>query len=137
MSTYPYSIARSAGTDTTTNENNALLASILATDSMDEISTAEDFAAVERYIRNQGRVDGAGRTTCGVMFWVYPTGMRGPYHVGSLEQDPEEGDEQGGEVKTHGMLVTVERGAALSDALATIKLEHRLSGISHVHIKKA
>lgn len=133
MSSYPYSVADSLRSNNLTDENNPLLASLLATDSLDEISTAENFGAVERYIRNQGRLDSAGRTTSGLMFWVYPTGMRGPYHIGSLGQD----EEERGEVTTHGLLVTVERGAALSDAVATIRLEFRMSGISHVHIKKA
>ncbi|KAH9475279.1 hypothetical protein JR316_0012390 [Psilocybe cubensis] len=137
MSSYPYSVARSYDSGSFTDENNPLIASLLATDAFDEISTAEDFGAVERYIRNQGRVDSAGRTTIGLVFWVYPTGMRGPYHIGSLEDHGDHQEEGSGRVSTHGLLVTVERGAALGDAVTTIRVECRTSGISHVHIKKA
>lgn len=120
MSEYPYSTARSAQPS---SESDALLASILAASTLDEISNADDFASVEDYIRNQGRVDGSGKTTWGLMFWLYPTGMRGPFHESREE-----------EIELHGTLITIERGASLTDAVAKAREGLRLRGIGHLHI---
>jgi len=121
MAVYPYTIARS-----TRSDSDALLASILAAGSLDELSNAEDFSAVEGYIRNTGRVDSSSKTTIGLLFWVYPTGLHGPYH-----------ETQEAEIEQHGTLVTVESGASSTDALAKIKRGFNLSGIGHVHVAKS
>jgi len=86
----PFTGARSTGTN-----SQALLCALLATSSIDEISNAEDFAAVGRYITSKGAVGATGRTTVGLMFWLYPTGLHGPHHVSSE-----------GVVEQHGVLIT-------------------------------
>ena len=120
---YPYTVAR---TTESSPETDALLAAILATDHLDEISNAEDFAAVERYISGHGRADGSGKTTVGLAFWLYPTGLYGPYHESREE-----------EIELHGTLVTVERGADVAQAVAKTREGLRLRGIGHLHIAKA
>ncbi|KAF8907049.1 hypothetical protein CPB84DRAFT_344836 [Gymnopilus junonius] len=119
---YPYSAARTVQSST---ETDALLASILAASTLDEISNIEDFVSVENYIRGHGRVNGSGKTTQGLMFWLYPTGMRGPFHESREE-----------EIELHGTLVTIEAGVLLTDAMAKAREGLRLRGIGHLHIAK-
>ena len=99
---WPLSVARSTGA-----ENNDLLHALLAASTFDEISNADDFTAVEGYIQNQGRVDDSGKTTVGLVFWVYPTGLHGPYH--------ETEDRQ---IKQHGVLLTVEPGVSVAEVVS-------------------
>jgi len=124
---YPYSVARTTG-----SVSAPLLAAILATTKLDEISDIEDFTGVERYIRHQGHVDAAGETTTGVMFWLYPTGLHGPYHtVDSDEAAPGDG---GGRVELHGTLITIESGVLLREAMERARGALRRDEIGHLHI---
>jgi hypothetical protein len=121
---YPFTIAQSAEEST---NSSVLLASILAAGSLDELSNSESFAAVETYIRREGHVDSqTGELQSGVMFWLYPTGLHGPYH-----------ETREGEIAHHGTLITIERRASFDDALAKVKNGVRLSGIGHLHIAAA
>jgi hypothetical protein len=88
---------------------------------LDEISTAE--GQIEGYIRNRGHVDGVGRVQSGLVFWVYPTGGKGPY---------EETDN--GEILKHGLLLTIERGVLLDDAVRRAESALPAEGISHLHL---
>ncbi|EGN97404.1 hypothetical protein SERLA73DRAFT_161454 [Serpula lacrymans var. lacrymans S7.3] len=115
---WPFSAAQTTGT-----ANQELLCSLLTVGDLDEISNSDDFEAVERYITNRGRVDASGKTTCGVMFWLYPTGLYGPYH------DTEEGG-----IEQHGTLITMESGIAVAEAMQRIRTAFRTSGIGHEHI---
>src|SRR5258708_26994924 len=72
---WPLSVAR-----TTWTECSGLLQSLLATSAFDEISNADDYASVQRYVKSQGRAGNSGKTTLGLVFWIYPTGLYGPYH---------------------------------------------------------
>lgn len=72
LAEWPFTGARSTGTN-----SQGLLWALLATSSIDEISNAEDFAAVRRYITSKGVVGATGRTTVGLVFWLYPTGLHG------------------------------------------------------------
>ncbi|TFY76547.1 hypothetical protein EWM64_g7464 [Hericium alpestre] len=114
---WPFTTARSTGT-----EHQDLLAALLTADTLDEISNADDYDAVARYIRSQGRVDVTGKIICGLAFWLYPTGLYGPYH-----------EVQGG-IHKYGTLITVEPGALLDDAMARIKSALRQDGIAHEHV---
>src|SRR3984957_496469 len=117
---WPHTSATSVGA----SEGNAdsLICAILAAERLDEISTAED--SIERYLRYQGSVDEqTGRLQSGVIFWVYPTGGKGPYEC--LED---------GTVLKHGLLLTVERGASLREAVKRAELALPVSGIAHEHV---
>jgi hypothetical protein len=116
---WPYAAASSVGASSGNAET--LLNAILAAGRLDEISNAED--AIEEYIRATGHVDGAGRLQTGVIFWVYPTGAKGPY---------EETDS--GEILKHGSLLTIERGAWLEDAVHRAELAVLATGIAHEHV---
>jgi len=121
---YPFTVAQSV--DESTNSS-VLLASILAAGSLDEISNADNFAAVETYIRRQGHVDAqTGKLQSGLVFWLYPTGLHGPYHA-----------TQEGDIAHHGTLITIERGALFDDALARARDGVTLRGIKHLHIVAA
>lgn len=115
---WPFDAARSTGTTC-----KPLLAALLASNEKDEISTSSDFADVEEYIRNQNDVDAEDRTTNASMFWVYPTGYWGPYRE----------TEEGG-VKQHGLLVTLERGAKVMEAVKAIRAALPEEGTAHVHV---
>lgn len=97
----PFSLARSTG-----GESQSLLSALLVAGKLDEISNAEDYAAVERYVKSAGKADETGKTTSGVAFWLYPTGLHGPYHVGD-----------DGAVQQHGILVTAEPGVVVGDVV--------------------
>ena len=118
---WPYTAASSVGASSGNAET--LLNAILAAGRLDEISNAED--AIEEYIRATGHVDGAGRLQTGVTFWVYPTGGKGPYE-----------ETESGEILKHGLLLTVERGALLEDAVhrAESVLLATGPGIAHEHV---
>jgi hypothetical protein len=121
---YPFTIAQSAEGST---NSSVLLAAILAAGSLDELSNIENFAGVETYIRREGHVDSqTGKLQSGVMFWLYPTGLHGPYH-----------ETQEGEIAHHGTLITIELGASFDDVFAKVKNGLRLSGIGHLHIAAA
>ncbi|KAF5345535.1 hypothetical protein D9758_011995 [Tetrapyrgos nigripes] len=102
---WPSYVTRSTG-----QESQTLLYALLATQKFDEISNAEDFSAVQRHIIAQGKASadesGILRTRFGVVFWVYPTGLYGPF------RNTEEG-----EIKEHGLLLTVEPGASVEEAV--------------------
>ena len=116
---WPFDTARSTGTTC-----KPLLAALLASSVMDEISTSSDFADVEQYIRGQHAVtDAEDRTAGALMFWVYPTGYWGPYRE----------TEEGG-VKQHGLLVTIERGARVMKAVQAIRAALPKEGTAHVHV---
>jgi hypothetical protein len=121
---YPFSLARATGA-----ANPALLAAILSTGHLDEISAGsrETDAGIESYIRNRGFVHLNGdtnRTRCGVMFWLYPTGQHGPYRR-----------DDNGEIHQHGTLITIEPGADLNEAVQQTRQALRRSGTAHVHIR--
>jgi hypothetical protein len=121
---YPFTIAQSAEVST---NSSVLLAAILAAGSLDELSNIENFAGVETYIRREGHVDSqTGKLQSGIMFWLYPTGLHGPYH-----------ETQGGEIAHHGTLITIELGASFDDVFTKVKNGLRLSGIGHLHIAAA
>jgi len=121
---YPFTIAQSVEGST---NSSILLASILAAGSLDELSNSENFTAVETYIRREGHVDSqTGKLQSGVIFWLYPTGLHGPYH-----------ETREGEIAHHGTLITIERGASFDDAFAKVKNGVRLSGIGHLHVATA
>ncbi|KZT26851.1 hypothetical protein NEOLEDRAFT_1062249 [Neolentinus lepideus HHB14362 ss-1] len=100
-----------------------ILAALLASCALDEISNSDDFEPVDRYIRNRAGVDEDGRTRSGVTFWLYPTGLYGPYHV-----------EESGAVRKHGELVTIERGVDVEYACKRAREAFRTEGIGHTHI---
>lgn len=118
---YPFTIAQSVEGNT---NSSVLLASILAAGSLDELSNIENFTGVETYIRREGHVDSqTGKLQSGVIFWLYPTGLHGPYH-----------ETREGEIAHHGTLITIEPGASFDDAFAKVKNGVRLSGIGHLHV---
>jgi len=118
---YPFTIAQSVEGNT---NSSVLLASILAAGSLDELSNIENFTTVETYIRREGHVDSqTGKLQSGVIFWLYPTGLHGPYH-----------ETREGEIAHHGTLITIEPGASFDDAFAKVKNGVRLSGIGHLHV---
>ncbi|TFK54353.1 hypothetical protein OE88DRAFT_1654990 [Heliocybe sulcata] len=115
---YPYTEAGSS------SSSQSLLAALLAVYVFDEISNAEDFAGMEDYIRYKGRAGPNGeRTTDSFAFWLYPTGLHGPWQ-----------DLGSGEVIKHGELITVERGVDIQYALRRVKEVLREDGIGHTHI---
>ncbi|KAI0042447.1 hypothetical protein FA95DRAFT_1564331 [Auriscalpium vulgare] len=116
---WPYSAARSTKT-----ESVPFLIALLAAGTIDEISDIDDGAAIERYIEAQGAADESGRTTSGVTFWLYPKGLRGPYHIT---------DE--GEIEQHGTLFTVEPGVLVAEAVEKAKGALTVDGIAHEHIE--
>ncbi|EPS98138.1 hypothetical protein FOMPIDRAFT_1079436, partial [Fomitopsis schrenkii] len=115
---WPFDAARSTGTTCT-----PLLAALLASSVIDEVETSSDFADVKRYIRSQYTVDAEGRTTGASMFWVYPAGYWGPYRE----------TEEGG-VKQHGLLVTIESGAKVEEAVKAIRDSLPEEGTAHIHV---
>lgn len=115
---YPFQAAQSTAAD-----HPALLSALLASDAFDEISDADDFSAVEKYMTSQGRVNEAGQITAGFAFWLYPTGMYGPFH---LAED--------GTVKKHGTLITVERGASIRDAMERVRASVSQDAVRHEHV---
>ncbi|KAF9039303.1 hypothetical protein BJ165DRAFT_1407506 [Panaeolus papilionaceus] len=115
---FPFTEAQSTGLT-----HRALLASVLASDALDEISNGEDFEAVERYFRNQGLADSDGKIIRGMMFWIYPTGLHGPYHKSEK-----------GTIEQHGTLMTVARGATVAEAMIAARRGFTEDGTSHVHV---
>ncbi|KAJ7884281.1 hypothetical protein B0H13DRAFT_2343767 [Mycena leptocephala] len=113
-----------------------VLANILASDALDEISNypsedGED-SAIMGYLRSPsaGRAR-EGKLTRGIIFWVYPTGQNGP------TETLEEGDSRGtaGTVLMHGLLVTAESGADVEEAERRIFEAVPESGIAHLHVR--
>lgn len=122
---FPLSAAHSTGTS-----SRALLLALLATGSLDEISNIEDFRGVHDYIFNRGRVNltpKTGRTKMGLIFWVYPTGLHGPFHLVD-EEDAGKG------VVEHGLLVTTEEGVEVEEAVRKVRKAFRTNGLAHEHI---
>ena len=58
-----------------------------------------------------------------VIFWVYPTGGKGPYEETEL-----------GEILKHGLLLTIERGAWLEDAVHRAESAVLATGIAHEYV---
>jgi hypothetical protein len=117
---WPFSNARSTG-----EENQGVLDCLLATNALDEISSAADFIAVKEYVEGKGRVDETGKTTVGTIFWVYPTGLDGPYHK-----------EEDGRVRRHGVLFTVEASASVEEVVNRARLS-LWDTIFHEHVTGA
>ncbi|KAH9913731.1 uncharacterized protein B0H18DRAFT_158278 [Fomitopsis serialis] len=117
---WPYNAARSTGTECT-----PLLAALLAASTLDEISIGSDTfqMAMAGYIRGQERVDAEDRTLEARIFWVYPMGLWGPFR--------ETGD---GSIKQQGLLVTMERGAKVAEAVEAIKANFHGDGTAHIHV---
>ncbi|KAH7917912.1 hypothetical protein BV22DRAFT_1135013 [Leucogyrophana mollusca] len=88
-----------------------------------ELSNINDFDRVRTYLVSQGRVNGTGKITVGLAFWLYPTGLHGPFHVNDA-----------GVVVEHGTLITLERGALFEEAFSRVKASFRVDGIAHEHI---
>ncbi len=103
-----------------------LVSAILTTFELDEISTADEGDAIRRYIINQGMINGEDVVQRGVMFWVYPTGGKGPYE--ELEED--------GSILMHGLLVTIERGALFEGMVKAIMSDLPEGGIGHIHFPR-
>jgi len=78
---------------------------------------------VQRYVISQGRTDNSGKTTLGLVFWVYPTGLYGPYH--------ETEDHQ---IKQHGLLLTVEPGVSIEEVVKRAKAGLKDNVIVHEHV---
>jgi hypothetical protein len=104
-------------------DNHGLLQALLTTTTLDEISNANDFAAVQNYVKYQAKADVFGRTTVGLVFWVYPTGLYGPYHQTEDHR-----------IKQHGILLTVEPGALVADVVNTARAGLVDGVIVHHHI---
>ena len=115
---WPFSVSRSTG-----EMNKGLLHALLATSNFDEISNADDFIAVHNYVKSQGRVDDSGKTTVGLTFWVYPTGLHGPYH--------ETEDHQ---IKQHGVFLTAEPGVSVTQVVEAARARLEGDKILHEHI---
>ncbi|KAJ7721836.1 hypothetical protein DFH07DRAFT_857426 [Mycena maculata] len=120
----------------TSTAASTMLANILTSDALDEISNypgedGED-SAIKRYMTSAGRVR-EGKLTRGIIFWVYPTGRHGP------TETLEEGDLRGtaGTVLLHGLLVTLESGADVEEATRRIFEAVPESGIVHLHVQAA
>jgi len=111
---WPFTAARS-----TASECSDLLAALLATNAFDEISDADDLQAVEDQIERRGFVD-RGRTRGGLVFWLYSTGLYGPYH-----------DLEGGAVERHGILVTVEAGVEVKEFMSELRNRLTKNGVYH------
>ena len=100
-----------------------LLISLLVAGNLAEISDADDFEAVRGFIKTQGRVDsGTNKTTTGVTFWLYPTGLHGPYH----ETDD-------GSLELHGALITIAEGVLLDDAVEKTRHAVTTGRLVHKH----
>ncbi|KAF4622639.1 hypothetical protein D9613_009242 [Agrocybe pediades] len=123
---FPYTVARS----TTVEESGPLLAALLAAANIDELSNGEvegdPWFSVKNYIKHSGRLDkDTNRTGTGIMFWLYPTGLHGPYH-----------EDQEGQIQQHGTLITIERGTSYDHALQKCIEAFRTEGLAHVHVAK-
>lgn len=96
-----------------------------------ELSSAEDFCAVETYVRTAGRRDelpADGRTERALMFWVYPARMWGPCR--------ETVEKATGRLKRecHGLFMTVEQGVMVQDVVQMAKENLSLGELRHVHV---
>ncbi|KAH9914443.1 uncharacterized protein B0H18DRAFT_959812 [Fomitopsis serialis] len=103
-----------------------LLAAILATGTLTTVASGpgSNFRGVEEHIRGVERwLDAEDRTLKSLVFWVYPEGLPGPYH-----------ETEDGQVKEHGLLVTIERGAKVADMLKAVKGAFVEEGTAHVHV---
>lgn len=121
-SRYPYTVARSTGT-----AYPALLAALLAAPlNIDEVSSAEDFVAFEQYVIHHCMPDENGITQSGHLVWLYPEGLYRTYH------ETEEGN-----IEHHGLLVTIERGARLSDVVERARSCLRGGVLAHEHVAAA
>ncbi|KAH9928167.1 uncharacterized protein B0H18DRAFT_264416 [Fomitopsis serialis] len=118
---WPYDTARSTGTSCT-----PLLAAILAADTHNMVASGpgSDFRSVEEHIRGvRPWLDAEDRTLKSLVFWVYPEGLSGPYH-----------ETEDGQVKEHGLLVTIERGTKVADMMEAVKGAFVEEGTAHVHV---
>ncbi|KAF5345000.1 hypothetical protein D9757_001473 [Collybiopsis confluens] len=116
---WPLSVARSTG-----SENQDLLHALLCSSAIDEISDVDDYDAVRSYATHQGlKADESGKIAIGLIFWVYPTTLHGPYH---------ENERRG--IEKHGVLLTVESGASVDEVVKRVKDGVRPNEIVHVHI---
>jgi len=113
---WPFNAARSTGTECT-----PLLAALLAASTLDEISIGSDTTQMAGYIR--GQVDAEDRTLDARMFWVYPMGLWGPFR-----------ETEDGSIKQQGLLVTMERGVKVADAVEAIRANFHGDGTAHIHV---
>ncbi|KAJ8516674.1 hypothetical protein ONZ45_g6026 [Pleurotus djamor] len=111
--------------ESTGSASQGLLYALLGVGKFDEISDVDDFTAVKDYVNNQGKADENGRTTVGLAFWVYPTGMHGPYH----EASP-------GQFEEHGLLLTVEPGVTADKVVERVRIT-RGNLLKHKHVRAA
>lgn len=113
--------------------DDALLEALL-TLGLPELSSAEDFCAVETYVRTAGRrnarddeLPADAHTQRALLFWVYPARMWGPCR--------EAMDKETGllTVQRHGLLMTVEEGAFVGEVLEQAREHLRVGTLRHVH----
>lgn len=126
---WPYTVARSSSSSSVEEK---LLHALLILDH-DEISNADDCEPVERYLVGAGRrrkrhLERDGRTERSVVFWVYPTGLWGPYR---RLTDEETGAER---IEKHGLLLTVEEGALIQDVVQRAREGLVMGEIRHEHV---
>ncbi|KAF5389087.1 hypothetical protein D9757_004952 [Collybiopsis confluens] len=117
---WPFSVARSTG-----SENRDLLHALLCSSVIDEISNVDDYDAVRSYAIHQGKVDASGKIAIGLIFWVYPTTLCGPYHENERH-----------EMERHGVLLTVEPGTSVEEVVRRAK-DVQYHDIVHEHISSA
>lgn len=119
----------------TKHDTDSLLHAFLSL-GLPELSSAENFCAVETYVRTAGRRNRAddelpenGRTERGLLFWVYPSRLWGPYRKTV--------DKETGRVKVerHGLLMTVEEGARVGDVLDGAREGLTIGVLRHVHVR--
>ncbi|KZV97420.1 hypothetical protein EXIGLDRAFT_730636 [Exidia glandulosa HHB12029] len=100
-----------------------------------ELSSAEDFCAVETYVRTVGRrkddedeLPADARTSRALMFWVYPARMWGPCR--------ETLDKTTGRLKLerHGLFMTVEQGVRVGDIVEKARQYLQVGVLKHVHV---
>ncbi|KAH9929843.1 uncharacterized protein B0H18DRAFT_1117367 [Fomitopsis serialis] len=98
-----------------------LLAAILATGTLTTVASEPglNFRGVERWLDAEDRTLKSLR----LVFWVYPEGLSGPYH-----------ETEDGQVKEHGLLVTIEQEAKVADMLKAVKGVFVEEGTAHVHV---
>ncbi|KAJ3776114.1 hypothetical protein FB446DRAFT_785392 [Lentinula raphanica] len=126
---FPASVAHSTG-----ETNFDLLYTILASVDLDEISTAEEYTAIRNYVFNQHQSRSKGKRTQaerGSIFWVYPTGMFGPFH---RDESDETGGGDGQVIRYHGLLLTVEPDVLPEEVVERVRVGLQDGRIRHEHV---
>ncbi|KAJ3976583.1 hypothetical protein EV361DRAFT_267860 [Lentinula raphanica] len=126
---FPASVAHSTG-----ETNLDLLYTILASVDLDEISTAEEYTAVRNYVSNQNQSRSRGKRTQaerGLIFWVYPTGMYGPFH---RDESDGTGGGDGQVIRYHGLLLTVEPDVLPEEVVERVRVGLKDGRIRHEHV---